>query len=188
MAIQITRLADAGTVAAEPVTLAEAKAHLRIVHGADDGVVTRLVTAARQMCEAYTNRAIASRNFSLYLDAWPEGGVVKLQRPPVTAVSGVYLWDHAGASSAFAATNYAADLIGGTVALRDGIYAPQPQRTASGIEIRYTAGYASVPAAVKQAVLQLTAHLYMHRGDDTALAVSSSGAASLLQPYRLVSL
>lgn len=45
----------------EPITLAEAKAHLRVEHDADDAYISALITAARQYCEEFQNRFLADR-------------------------------------------------------------------------------------------------------------------------------
>lgn len=46
----------------EPVTLAEAKLHLRINPGDDseDGLIKDLITAAREFCENYTGKELAN--------------------------------------------------------------------------------------------------------------------------------
>lgn len=65
---------------AEPLTLEEAKAHLRITHDADDDVINALIRAARGMCENDTGLALITRGYSLYLDVW-ERGIVTLPNP-----------------------------------------------------------------------------------------------------------
>ena len=40
----------------EPITLAEAKSHLRVTFEDDDSYITALITAARQYAENYQNR------------------------------------------------------------------------------------------------------------------------------------
>jgi len=66
------------------------------------------------------------------------------------------------------------------------------RRAVNGIEIRYKAGYGdapeAVPSLIRQAMRQMTAHLYMHRGDDSAYAFNVSGAGALLQSYRILGL
>lgn len=47
----------------EPVTLAEAKAHLRVTHAEDDALIGRLITGAREIVEQHTGRALAAAGY-----------------------------------------------------------------------------------------------------------------------------
>jgi uncharacterized phiE125 gp8 family phage protein len=55
----------------EPVTLAEAKAFLRIEDSTEDQVVTDLITAARQYVENRTGRALITQTWQLTDDGFP---------------------------------------------------------------------------------------------------------------------
>ncbi|MCF8478526.1 MAG: head-tail connector protein, partial [Pseudolabrys sp.] len=48
--------------AVEPVSLAEAKAYLRVEHAADDDAIAALIAAARIHIEAQTRRALVSQS------------------------------------------------------------------------------------------------------------------------------
>lgn len=60
--------------AVEPLTLAQAKSHLRVDFTDDDTYITSLITAARQYVEQVTNRAIFNRSMLLTLDYFPFPG------------------------------------------------------------------------------------------------------------------
>ena len=60
--------------AVEPVTLAEAKAYLRVEHDDDDDVIAALIAGARIHVEAQTRRALITQSWRLVRDAWPADG------------------------------------------------------------------------------------------------------------------
>lgn len=57
----------------EPVTLAEAKTHLRVTYTDDDALIAELITAARQWFEEQTYRALVTQTWDLKLDELPRG-------------------------------------------------------------------------------------------------------------------
>jgi uncharacterized phiE125 gp8 family phage protein len=205
-------LVETAPAGAEPLTLEETRLHLRIGHDAEDPLITGLIATARMMCEQATGLALINRGYSLWLDSWPgresrvwwdgvrEGvrstvpQAVLLPRPPLCSVEGVYVYDAAGQAALFAPENYYTDTLRrpGRLLLLDGIAAPQPQRIANGIEIRYTAGFGmapqAVPAMLRQGMKQLAAHMYENRGDTAERALELSGAGILFRPFRMMRL
>ena len=55
----------------EPVSLAEAKAHLRVDVADDDLLIANLITAARMQAENLCRRAFVTQQYGLYLDSFP---------------------------------------------------------------------------------------------------------------------
>lgn len=197
---------------AEPLTLAEAKAHLRVTQDAEDDLIAALIKAARQLCESVTGRAFITRDISLFLDRWPDEGIggwwdgvregaavtaqacaLELPKPPLYSVTEILVYDSGDAAATYQAANYFVDASGspGRIVLRDAAYLPQPGRSANGIEVRYKAGYgasaAALPAPLREAVKQAVAHFYENRGDAAAAGLPA-GALALLQPYRMTGL
>lgn len=213
MSKPLYRLVETSAPAVEPVTLAEAKAHLRVDQVSDDGLIADLIKAARQACEAFTGRAFIARDISLYLDRWPGGkgeewweglregaflsgyaGEVRLPRPPLFTVTDLRVYDANGVATPFLSSGYFVDATGvsGRIVLKDGIPPPSPGRVANGIEVRYTAGYgtaaSALPAPLREAVKQVTARFYDNRGDEAGSAPLPFAAQGLLQPYRVLDL
>ena len=78
----------------QPVTLAEAKLHLRVDVADDDALITALITAARQRAEFITHRTLITTTWELSQDAF--GCALRLQYPRVIAVSALTYLDSAG--------------------------------------------------------------------------------------------
>ena len=86
--------------AGEPVSLAQAKAFLKIDDDAEDALITTLIGAARLHVEGVTGKALLAQSWRIVLDAWPETGWVKLPVMPLIAVSAITALDDNGASHA----------------------------------------------------------------------------------------
>ena len=173
--------------ATEPVTLIEAKAHLRVAITDDDTYITTLITAARQVTEQRLNRAIISQTWDLVLDAWPLAEVV-IPLGGVSAVSSVKY--HNGTSLVtWSSSLYQVAIAGvlGRVMPLSTTTWPIPAYRAECIEIRFVAGYAnagSVPASIKQWLLLQLAHWYEHRETVAdAQVYSVPFIDGLLDPY-----
>ncbi len=177
----------------EPVSLAEAKAHLRIDHAADDALLQSLIVTSRLHVEAALSLALITQSWSWMLDQWPKGRIFALPLRPVTAIAHVKLWRRDATAETLAPAAFFLD--GANNPARLVPMAPStigdPERPANGIEIAFTAGYGpaagDVPATIRQALLLLIAHWYEHRepveigNGITAVPVMVS---ELLHPFR----
>lgn len=175
-----------GTPAATPaLTLAEAKAHLRVetAFTDDDGLITAQAAAAQAYVEAaLTWRALTPRGLIATFDCFPSSGELWLPFPPVSALSELATLDAAGIATVIPASSYRLDVNLGRVTLTGAWPAGRVRAT-------YTAGFTAVPAALKAALLLFLGHLYENRetvavgSGLTALDVPWSVAA-LCAPYK----
>lgn len=176
---------------AEPVTLAEAKAQLRLEHDAEDALIAGLISAAREAIEVYLRRALIAQRWQMTLDAWPQTPV-RLPKPPLMSVEAVRVIGADGAAAVMAPEAYRVESRAepGFVMLKPAILPPLPGQPRDGIEIDFTAGYGDswnmAPAPVRQALLAVVSELYETRG--AAPPAIAGGVRSLLEPYRMMSL
>jgi uncharacterized phiE125 gp8 family phage protein len=178
--------------AAEPVSVEEARAHLRIDTTNEETLLAAFIVAARIALEAQTRRVFVTQSWRLILDGWP-GTSVTLPLAPVSAVTAITMNDEEAPRSV-AASHYETVLAGNTPRIAALTPWPHPSRRIGGIHIDFTAGYGApdaVPQPLKQAILMLTAHWYENRepvglgeaNNDLPLSV-----AQLIAPYRRVRL
>lgn len=166
MALRLMRTSDPSE---EPVSLAEAKSHLRVDVSDDDTLIEGLIKAARIYAENATRRALVTQTWQLELDDWPGGDVIELRRPPLVSVTSVKYVDSNGDSNTFAASNYDVDTTTepGRIVLGYGKTWPTATlRLMSPIAVVYVAGYgaaSAVPQQMKQMMLLLVAHWYENR-------------------------
>lgn len=182
--------------AEEPLTLAEAKAHLRVEHADDDALITALVTGARTHVETQTRRALISQTWRILRDGWPESGRFEVFPAPLRQVVAARVYDTAAVAHAIDADAFVVDTAAapGVIGFSP-LSLPQPGRAVAGIEIDIDAGYgtsaSAVPEPLKQAVRQLVAHWYENRGAghsrDESIRVPAMVAA-LIAPYRALAL
>jgi uncharacterized phiE125 gp8 family phage protein len=171
------------------VTLSEAKAHLKVDTTADDTLITSLIVAARARAEWHTGRAFVTQSWTLWLDAWPANGLIEIPLPPLQSVTEVTVYASDDTPSVLDPSAYQIDAASAPARLMRKNEPRTDLRAVNAVEIEFTAGYggaSAVPQAVKQAILQIVADLYSHRGDEADIV--SSAAQALLAPYRIFKL
>jgi len=110
--------------AGEPISLAEAKLHLRVDFDDDDSLIQILISAARQAAETITNRQLVTARWRMVLDGFPgpslmgvpagqtftlPGHAVLLPKSPVASVVEIRYLDMAGAWQVMPVANYTVD-------------------------------------------------------------------------------
>ena len=177
--------------AQEPVSLADAKAHLRVDVPDDDALISRLITGARSELERNLGRALITQTWTYWLDAWPAGFAVPLPLAPVQSVEQVRIYAVDDTFFVLPAGGYLLDGLGAPPRLiRRGAQAwLQPLRPGNGIAIDFTAGHGSqptdVPAALRIALLVLIGHWYENSHPSDAAAALPSLVSDLIDPYRV---
>lgn len=203
------------------VPVADAKAFARVEAAvtADDTLFATLIGAAYNEVEEFTGRSLLTTVWDWWIDGVPSGPVdaddwkyatgypltlslagadyVELPRPPLIGITTVHWYTTANAETLFAAASYTFDAAGapGRIILNDGYSWPSSVRSRNSMRFRYTAGYgvtaASVPAAMRLAILELVATAYEHREDQVVGAGVSEmpfSSQRRLMPYRVLKL
>ena len=182
--------------AVEPVSLAEAKAHLRVEHDDDDDTIAALIAGARVHVEAQTRRALITQTWRLSRDAWPSNGRIAVLPSPLRELAAARIYKSDGSTQSIDADAFAADATSApaVLAFERGAL-PAPGRVVGGIELDVEVGYgdapSDVPEPLRQAVRVLVAHWYENRGLIAAgpsVAVLPDAASALITPYRVLSL
>lgn len=130
----------------EPITLAEAKAQLRVTHAHEDALITDLITAAREIIEQRTWRQLITATLMLRLDRFPAGREIILPRPRLVSVASIqYL--SSGVWVTLDAGRYTVDPQSepGRVSV-DSAGWPTADETLNAVRIQFTAGYGAAAA------------------------------------------
>ena len=192
--------------AAEPVSLAEARAWLRVDTNDEDSAIASLISAGRLLVESATRRVLVTQTWRLTLDAWPNAGAdggwtllstrpaalpgeVVLPLVPVQSVAAIRIYDSIGVSQTLPTSSWR--LVGAPERARIAfsITPPQPTATVAGIEIDVVAGYGDpqdTPAPLRHAILSLVSYWFDNRGDVAAADANNlpPRAAALIAPFR----
>lgn len=151
---------------AEPVSVAQAKTHLRIDHDSEDELIAALIRAACAEVEQRTGTAMIAQAWRLVVDAVPKSGLLLLRRGPVREIVSVTVYGSEGEASAVDPASYQLDLLSRPARLHFDTR-PAGLRAMNGVEVDFTAGFGEagtdVPDLLKRAVLLLVAHWYEFR-------------------------
>lgn len=176
--------------AAEPVTLADVKAHLRLDGDREDALLSGLIKAARCEVERATGCALLTQEWRLLLDRWPRSNLVVFSIHPVRAVVAITVFDGDGHPTVLDPGSILLD--GTTRPARLLIEAPPaPGKALNGIEIDLRGGFGhagtDVPDLLKRAVILLAAHWFEFRTELEPAARPASfprGYERLIAPYQ----
>lgn len=179
--------------AAEPITTADAKAHLRVDASDENDLIDALVTTARRFVENYTGRALINQTWAQWMDCFPgsdsrsspwwsgvkEGPIsllngaqareIKLFRAPLSSVTSLSTFDIDDTETTFSSSNYIVDTTSEIprIVLRTGASWPVALRAAKAVKIVFVAGYgaagSAVPKDIITAMKQLVAHWFENR-------------------------
>ena len=167
------------------VDLNDAKLHLRVDQSAEDSLISALIHSATSMAEQKTGRAIMPQTWELTLDSFPDA--FELTCIPVASVSSVKYINTAGEQTTLDSALYTLDATDDFSPARIipayGTTWPATREQANAVTVRYVAGYAEVPEAIKTWIKVMTAAMYENRSAET---VGSGSAIQLGYVDRLL--
>lgn len=180
----------------EPVSLAEARAHLRLDNTDDDGILAGYILAARRFAEGYIRGAIVTQTWDYTInERWPlmrlECGYyrhrIELPLHPVQSVTSISYVDDNGVTQSLSGSMYTAHLLG-SVPYIDQAYNqswPSVRAVSDAITVRFVAGYLpeKVPDEIRAAILLHVESLYDRCEDKDRCEECRN---SLLDPYRML--
>lgn len=154
-------------VGAMPISLAAAKAHLRVLHEDDDAVITNLILAAVDEFEQRTGRAFSAITAQLRLSEFPDDAIA-IPRPPLQAVSSITYTTSAGVVT-MPAGDYVVDATHSPGLITHVSTWPAAIDRPGSIVISFTAGNpAACSARIKNAILLWLDLHYHEQKEDTA--------------------
>lgn len=166
-----------------PITLEDAKLHCRVDTAADDALINALITAATELAEQKTGRALMAQTWELTLDAFPEA--FEITRIPLQSITSLKYIDTAGVEQTLSNALYSMDMADDhgfayVVPVYNGTW-PENRAQINAVALRYVAGYASaaaVPEGIKQWIRLMVSTMYENRETE---AYSSRAVSTTVQ-------
>lgn len=190
--------------AAEPVSLDEAKAHLKVDHADEDSYISDLIVLAREMAENITHLSLITQTWVYRLSDWPRMMAdldqqdilhqIEMPRPPLQTLVTLEYLDDAGVMQILDAAKYDVDTNArpATVKPAWGVRWPTIRGGQYGaVTITMVTGYgvagSAVPMGISKAMHSMLATFYKQREDITHLRVNDVPQVAMraLLPYRV---
>ena len=154
----------------EPISLAEAKDHLRVTSDDDDQLIRSYVKAATEYCEQQVpgSRAFIQQTWDWKLHEFP-GDSFELPRPPMQSLTTVKYYA-TSASTGLTTLSSMAYIVHSPTSMPgmierhpNGAAWPSHGDRADAVQVRFVAGYSTVPEQVKHAVRLVVGAMYEQR-------------------------
>ncbi len=146
--------------AVEPLTLAEAKLHLRVDIPDDDALISALITSVRQYAETITRRAFIQQVWSYVIDSFPGPTLIgvpwgktftlprhaiEIEKSRVQQVLAINYLDMSGTPQVMPAADYTVDYTSEPCRITPvfGQIWPIPLPQIGAVNVRFVAGYAA---------------------------------------------
>ena len=195
--------------AGEPISLAEAKLHLRVDFDDDDSLIQVLISAARQAAETLTNRQFVTARWRMVLDSFPgpslmgvpagqtftlPGHAILLTKSPVTSVVEIRYLDMAGIWQVMPAAHYTVDSACEPARITPvfGQIWPIALPQIGAVSVIFDAGYgnaSAVPEGIKTWIKLRVGSLYVHREEVASMTRGRIDPLpfidGLLDPYKV---
>ncbi len=176
----------------EPVvTLAEAKAHLRVRHSVEDALIEAYVAAATAHIDGpdgWLGRALGDQVLDAYADVFRD--CMRLPFGPVTEIISVKYLAGTGEEVTVLPTEY--ELRGWLLGSAFGKRWPSVLSHPEAVRIQYRAGYVKLPSPIRAAILLMVGDMYANRetvtvgtGTGAATIPMSATVQTLLSPFRV---
>ncbi len=177
---------------AMPVTRDEAKAHLNIDASDNDTLIDGLIAAATDYLDGWTGvlrRCLVTQTWRQDFAGFSR--CMRLPLAPVSVVDSVTYLDAAAAVQTVQPADYTlqSDESGAFVRFNNDYAIPGVRAQGPAVSVTYQAGYASIPASLRHAILLSVGHWYENREAvivGAAVAPLPLAFDALIAPFRRV--
>jgi uncharacterized phiE125 gp8 family phage protein len=186
--------------ATTPISLAEAKSHLRVEIPDEDSLISAYVSAATSWVEQYLRRALISQTWRIYLDEFPgDGEAIVVPLSPLVSISAFEFKTYdTGEWKEVHNSTYTVEVPGGENPGRGRILPAygatwgeargEPNSVRYTAEVGYGASGSAVPEPIRTAIRQLVGTAYANRESVVTGTIATKIPQTvefLLSPYRL---
>lgn len=183
----------------EPVSLAQAKKHLRVTDDDEDALIETAIRASRRNAERFLGRALVTQTWELVIDEFPDAEI-KIPLPPLQSVLSIKYDDGSGVEQTLDTADYDVDAASEPGWVVPASSWPSTIDAINAVRIRFVCGYppdttnspgdlvGNIPDDICHAILLNLGSLYAHRETvviGQTVQSLSWGAEQLLRMHRI---
>jgi len=173
-----------------PVSLQEAKDHLRVEWDEENNLILSTIQAATQAAEQYLWSAIMEQEFEAKVDNFCH--ILRIEKGGVSEITEINYLDSNGDNQILSPSKYSVDIVSEPARILFNDIPTVKTQTLHPVTIKFKAGKSDVSEvnqAIKHAILMIIGHLFEHREDVGMVQMYQvpMGAKWLLNPYRVFS-